>query len=82
MAWRNEEIKYDILKTLGIICETRDGWHKEINIVSWNNGQPKVDIRDWSPDHKKMGRGINLTDAEAEKVCMVLHNYFAERSAK
>lgn len=79
MAWRNEEIIFDIKKSLGVICETRNGWQKEVNLVSWNGNEPKVDIREWSPDHERMSRGVALTDAEAEQLCMILHNYMRER---
>jgi hypothetical protein len=39
---------------------------KELNLISWNNGNPKYDIRDWAPNHEKMGKGITLTEAEAK----------------
>lgn len=81
MAWRNETIEFEILKPLGVICETRDGWHKEINIVSWNNRPPKIDIREWSPDHTRMSKACGtFTEEETEQVCMILHNYMRERS--
>jgi hypothetical protein len=60
------EISFDILKTYGVIAEERGGWKKELNLVAWNGRSPKFDIRDWSPDHEKMGKGITLTREEAE----------------
>lgn len=62
------DIKYEIIEKLGILSESTKGWTKELNLISWNAGIPKYDIRDWSPDHEKMGKGITLTDDEAKKL--------------
>ncbi|GHT62906.1 hypothetical protein FACS1894109_21740 [Spirochaetia bacterium] len=59
------DITYDVLKHFGVISEERGGWKKEINLVSWNGKNPKIDIRDWAPGHEKMGKGITLTQEEA-----------------
>ena len=37
-------------------------------MVSWSGAEPKIDIRDWSPDHSKMGKGITLSADEIEKL--------------
>lgn len=58
------EFKYDIVKELGVIAEGAKGWNRELNLVSWNGNAPKYDIRDWAPDHEKMGKGISLTEDE------------------
>ena len=34
------------------------------NLISWNDGEPKYDIRDWSPDGTRMGKGISLSHDE------------------
>ena len=62
------EIKYEIIEKLGILSESTKGWTKELNLISWNGSTPKYEIRDWSPDHEKMGKGITLTDEEAKKL--------------
>lgn len=54
------DIKYDIEKELGVISESKKGWNKELNLISWNGREAKYDIRDWSEDHSKMGKGITL----------------------
>lgn len=86
MAWRNDSFKFEIVKSLGIVAEKKgaDGTPRtrEINLVSWNGREPKVDIREWNADHTKMSKGITMTDEEAEQMCMILHNYVSERSAK
>lgn len=49
------DIKYEIKEELGSISESAKGWTKEVNLISWNGAAPKYDIRDWAPDHEKMG---------------------------
>ncbi|MDE6732613.1 MAG: hypothetical protein K2J77_07030 [Oscillospiraceae bacterium] len=62
------EITFEITKELGVISETAKGWTRELNLVSWNDREPKFDIRDWSPDHTRMSKGISLTEEEMEKL--------------
>ncbi|EAF9359672.1 hypothetical protein A6B89_03800 [Listeria monocytogenes] len=59
-------IEYEIIEEIGVFSENARGWRKELNKISWNGRPPKYDIRDWSEDHEKMGKGITLTDEEAE----------------
>ena len=66
------DIKYEIIEHIGILSESLRGWHKELNRISWNGGDPKYDIRDWAPEHEKMGKGITLTDEEAKKLVDLL----------
>ncbi|MDG5789060.1 PC4/YdbC family ssDNA-binding protein [Evansella sp. AB-P1] len=58
------ELKFNIVKTIAKISESPKGWNKELNLISWNDRPAKYDIRDWSPDHEKMGKGITLTKEE------------------
>lgn len=58
------DIKYEIKEKLGVLSEGSKGWTKELNLISWNDRDPKYDIREWSPDHTKMGKGITLSKAE------------------
>ncbi len=62
------EFKYEIKEEFGSISETAKGWTRELNLISWNDGAPKYDIRDWAPDHEKMGKGISLTKDELENL--------------
>ena len=59
-----DEFKFEITKSYGIISEGKGGWNTELNEVSWNGRDPKFDIRPWSRDHQKMGKGITLTRDE------------------
>ena len=62
------DFKYEIVKHIGVLSESTNGWTKELNVISWNGANPKYDIRDWAPDHEKMGKGITLTEEEAAKL--------------
>ncbi|MBD5142028.1 MAG: hypothetical protein HDT22_00195 [Ruminococcus sp.] len=55
------ELKYEITEHIGSLGETARGWTKELNLVSWNDREPKYDLRDWAPDHSRMGKGVTLT---------------------
>ena len=58
------EIKYDIVESLGILSESQRGWTKELNLISWNDREPKYDIREWAPGREKMGTGVTLSKDE------------------
>ena len=58
------EIKYEIITSIGILSTSGSGWRKELNLISWNDREPKFDLRDWSSDHEKMGKGTTLTKEE------------------
>ncbi len=62
------EFKYEIKENLGVVSESANGWSRELNLISWNDGKPKYDIRDWAPEHEKMGKGIGLTREELESL--------------
>ena len=55
---------YEIIKTIGVLSTSTSGWTKELNLISWNERSPKYDIRGWSPDHEKMGKGVTLSEQE------------------
>lgn len=46
-------IKFEIVENIAVLAESPSGWTKEVNLISWNDREPKYDIRDWSPDHEK-----------------------------
>lgn len=73
------EIKYEIVKELGVVAEGSRGWTKELNLVSWNDGTPKYDIRDWAPDHTRMGKGVSLTEVEAKELLSLLKTALEEK---
>jgi len=63
-----EAIKYEIVEHIGVLSETAKGWKTELNLVSWNEREPKYDLRTWSENHEKIGKGITLSKEEMEKL--------------
>lgn len=55
-----------------MISESNKGWRKELNVVSFNGNAPKYDLREWAPNHEKMGKGITLTETELEALKKIL----------
>lgn len=66
------DIKYEIVEEIGVLSENARGWRKELNLVSWNGAAAKFDLRDWGPDHSRMGKGITLSREEAETLSRLL----------
>lgn len=66
------ELKFQIVKSLGIIGEGKEGWRKEVNVVSWNERKPKLDIREWDESHMKMKKGITLNISEMKELKSIL----------
>jgi hypothetical protein len=62
------EIKFEIKETIGTLSEGSKGWKKELNLISWSDKEPKYDIREWDPEHAKMGKGVTLTAEELKKL--------------
>ena len=67
------ELKFEITERIGVLSENAKGWTKELNKVSWNEREPKYDLREWNPDHSRMGKGITLTDEEVETLKAMLN---------
>jgi len=68
------EISYKIIKKLGILSESKNGWKKELNLISWNDRGPKYDIREWSPNSDKMGKGVTLSEEEMTILKEIINN--------
>lgn len=66
------EFKYEITQELGVLSESKSGWTRELNLISWNGAEPKFDIRDWSPGHEKMGKGISLSAEEIGRLKKII----------
>ncbi len=62
------EFKYEITEEIGVLSESKGGWRKEVNMVSWNDKPAKLDIREWAPNHEKMGKGTSLSTEEVAKL--------------
>ena len=70
------EIKYEIEKLIGVLSQKDSGWGKELNIVNWNGRGGKFDIREWNPEHDRMGKGVTLSEDELFKLYELLKEYF------
>jgi hypothetical protein len=68
------DIKFEIVKTLGVLATSEKGWTKELNLVSWNDRPAKYDLREWSPDHTVMSKGITLSEDELKLLKEMLDN--------
>ncbi|MCD8503163.1 MAG: YdbC family protein [Bacillaceae bacterium] len=66
------EIKFEITEHIAKLSESSKGWTKELNLISWNGREPKYDIRDWAPNHEKMGKGVTLSQEEFDKLKQLL----------
>lgn len=62
----NQKFSFEIVEELAVLSENTKGWRKELNLVRWNENPPKFDIREWSPDHEKMGKGLTFTNEEMD----------------
>ena len=67
------ELKYDITKGCGVLSTSARGWTKELNYVSWNDRDPRLDLREWAPDHERMGKGMTLSIEEAKALKAILN---------
>ena len=74
----DDDFSFEIIESIGLINVTQRGWNKELNFVRWNTNAPKFDIRDWHPDHGKMGRGITLTQEELIHLAKLIQGRFPD----
>jgi hypothetical protein len=58
------DIKYEIIKKIGVLSTSKSGWTKELNLLSWNEAEPKYDLRSWSADRNRRGKGVTLSAEE------------------
>lgn len=66
-------IKYEIIEEIGKLSESGTSWTKELNLISWNDREGKYDLRDWAPEHAKMGKGITLSKEELKVLKDILN---------
>ena len=76
---RNDRVRFDLMEHIGVLSMKDNGWTREVNIVSWNGGAAKVDIREWDPEHKRMTKGVTLFEDEAETLTKVLARRYGLR---
>lgn len=70
------DFNYEVTEEVGVIGNpTPSGWITQLNLVSWNGKEPKLDIRSWNEDHSRMGKGISLSMEEATELANLLNSY-------
>lgn len=72
------EIKFEIVEHIGVLSESAKGWKTELNLVSWNEREPKYDLRNWSENHERIGKGIALSKEEVLKLKEILNDNVKE----
>ncbi|EOS43563.1 PC4/YdbC family ssDNA-binding protein [Lachnospiraceae bacterium JLR.KK009] len=73
-----KDIQYEIVKEIAVLSTGESGYTKEINLISWNGKEPKYDIRSFSPNREKCGKGVTLTETEVGKLLAALEKALSE----
>jgi hypothetical protein len=66
--------KFEVVTKFGELSENAKGWKKELTLVSWNERDPKYDIREWDPEHEKMTKGVTFTAEELIQLRDILND--------
>lgn len=69
-----ENFSYEIIGEPVVISQGSGGWNLELNKISWNKRPAKYDLRSWSGDHEKMGKGVTLSCEELTKLRDILNS--------
>ena len=69
-----DDFSFSIEKNVGTVAEGKGGWNLELNLVSWGGRPAKYDLRSWSPDHQKMGKGLTFSPEELKGLKDLLNN--------
>lgn len=74
---RKESFEYEVISHIATLNECATDTFKEINLVSFNGSEPKIDIRVWRRvgSEEKMLKGIALTVDEAYILVEALQDY-------
>lgn len=73
------EIQYEIIKEIAVLSQSDSSYTKEINLIAWNGNELKYDIRSFSPNREKCGKGITLTADEAVALLKALQEELNDR---
>lgn len=66
------DIQYKVIKDFGEIEVDKKGWKKRLKLIQWGDNQPKYDIRPWSEDNTKFGKGITLDEDEIYALSLLI----------
>lgn len=68
------EFYCDVLEHIAVLSKSGN-LSKELNLISYNGGPPKLDLRSWwqrDDGRRQMLKGVTLTDTEALKLLHAL----------
>lgn len=72
----SKEFSYEIIEEIGQVGNpTPSGWSTRLNLISWNRGTPKLDIRSWNEDMTRMGKGVTFSKEDAKDLEVLLNSY-------
>lgn len=72
----SKEFSYEIIEEIGQVGKpTASGWSTRLNLISWNGGSPKLDIRSWNEDMSRMGKGVSFSKEDAKDLAVLLNSY-------
>lgn len=77
-----KDITYKITKEVAVLSKNKRGYTKEVNFVSWNEGNAKLDIREWHPDRERCGKGITLTEEEGRNLMKALIGIYQQNNCE
>lgn len=63
-----DDFSFKIEENVAVISTGKGGWNLELNKVAWGEREAKYDLRSWSPDHQKMGKGLTFTTEELKSL--------------
>ena len=61
-------VSFEIVERLVVLKDRKPAWDLELNLVAWNSGEPKYDIREWNEEHTRCGKGVTLGLEELQKL--------------
>ena len=73
-------LEFEIVRQVGVLSEKSKGWKKELNLISWGGREPTYDLRDWSEDRRRMGKGVTLTAEELDALKKIIDEEAASLS--
>ena len=75
-----ETITFTIEKNIAVLRTAPSGWTRELNIVKWGDREPAFDVRDWNPEHTKMGKGLSFTEQELRGLCTAFITHIEKKT--
>lgn len=71
MAKSNNEFSYELIEFLGSLNE-KEGWSKSVVRIAWGENPVTIDVRNMNIMAERMGKGISLSDEEADRLVDIL----------